>query len=385
MNTLTEQILTQLGSIVVILDERGNAEYVSPSAENMLGFAPEKLLGDGWLTYTRADENERINVVRDLIKIRKGLKHNVSYERLLRTASGGQKWIHWNTVASPEGKLIGIGYDITRRKQREDLLARKTEDLRNRNQEVESGLRYAQRIQSAILPDVKELKRVFSDAFVFYKPKDIVSGDFWWMHETDDAIFTAVVDCTGHGIPGALMSVLAHSIFREVFLNRNLSDPAELLNEIDKELFIALNREHSHKPYPDGMDVALCGFDKRSNRLDFAGAYRPLVIARNGALIEYAASRYPIGYYCDVQKQFTTWSCELQKGDCIYLFSDGYADQFGGEKEKKLNKRGFRELLNTIQSMNGEEQHGYLEYALLNWKQDYEQTDDITVMGLRVG
>lgn len=384
MNTLTEQVLEQLGSIVVILDEQGNAEYVSPSAEQMLGFTTDKLLGQGWLTYTRTDENERVEVIRDLIRIRKGIKHNASYERLLRTASGGRKWIHWNTVASDNGKLIGIGYDITVRKQREDVLAQRTRELQERNLEVESGLRYAQRIQAAILPEVDTLKKTFTDAFVYYKPKDIVSGDFWWTHETDDALFVAAIDCTGHGIPGALMSVLAHSVFREVFLNRQLDEPSEILRAIDEELFQALNREHTHKPYPDGMDVALCRFDKSLSRVDFAGAYRPLVIARNGQLMEYPASRYPIGFFCNVEKQFTTWSCNLQKGDCLFLFSDGYADQFGGERDKKLNKRGLRELLSTIQEMNGDEQVSFLDYALNNWKQDKAQTDDITVIGLRV-
>jgi len=384
MNKLTEQVLQQLGSIVVILDQQGSAEYVSPSAEAMLGFTPEKLLGHGWLTHTRTDENERINVMQDLIRIRRGVQHNVSYERLLRTASGGQKWILWNTVASDDGKLIGIGYDITRRKQREDLLTQRTKDLHDRNQEVEASLRYAQRIQSAILPEPSELCRTFRDAFVYYKPKDIVSGDFWWYHESDDAVYVAVVDCTGHGIPGALMSVLAHSIFREVFVNKQVSEPSKILEEIDKELFIALNKEHAHRPYPDGMDVALCKFEKDLRRVHFAGAYRPMVIVRDGALLEYPASRYPIGFYFNVEKQFTTWSCDLRENDCIFLFSDGYADQFGGEKEKKLNKRGFRELLTTIQPMNGEEQHAFLDYALSNWKQNYPQTDDITIIGLKV-
>lgn len=384
MNELTEQVLQQLGSIVVILNEQGSAEYVSPSAETMLGFAPEKLLGHGWLTHTRTDENERISVMQDLIRIRRSQQRGVSYERLLRTASGGQKWILWNTVPSNDGKLIGIGYDITRRKQREDLLAQRTKDLQDRNQEVEASLRYAQRIQSAILPDLPELQRTFRDAFVYYKPKDIVSGDFWWHYESEDAVYVAVIDCTGHGIPGALMSVLAHSVFREVFVNKRVSEPSEILEEIDKELFVALNKEHGHRPYPDGMDIALCRFEKGLRRLQFAGAYRPLVIARDGQLLEYPASRYPIGYYFNVEKQFTTWSCELQENDCVFLFSDGYADQFGGEKEKKLNKRGFRDLLNTIQTMNGEEQYSFLDYALNNWKQDYPQTDDITIVGLRV-
>lgn len=384
MNSLTEQVLQQLGSLVVILNEAGEAEYVSPSSQKMLGFMPEQLMGHGWLTHTRSDERERVEVIQDLIRIRKGLKESVTYERLLRTASGGQKWILWNTVAADDGKLIGIGYDITQRKQREDILAQRTRDLHERNLEVESSLRYAQRIQAAILPSVADLRTYFRDAFVYYKPKDIVSGDFWWLYATDDSVYVAAIDCTGHGIPGALMSVLGHSIFREVFSRLKTNDPSAILHEIDRELFIALNREHTHKPYPDGMDVSLCRFDKNGKRLSFAGAYRPLVIARNGELMEYPASRYPIGFYFNVEKRFTTWTLDLEPDDCVYLFTDGYADQFGGEKEKKLNKRGFRELLTTLQRMEADEQHSFLEYALSNWKQDYPQTDDITIIGLKV-
>jgi PAS domain S-box-containing protein len=384
MNTLTEQIIQQLGSIVVILDDQGNAEYVSPSAQTVLGFSPEQLHGQGWLNYTRTDESERMHVIRDLIRIRKGIGENVAYERLLRTSSGGQKWILWNTVASEEGKLIGIGYDITRRKQREDLLAQRTLALQERNQEVESSLRYAQRIQSVILPDVAALQRLFPGAFVLYRPKDIVSGDFWWLHETETSVYVAVIDCTGHGVPGALMSVLAHSIFREVFFNRQLEDPGRILHEIDHELFLALNRENHGRPYPDGMDIALCCFRKDKRQLEFAGAYRPLVIVRGNTMQELAANRYPIGFFSNVEKKFVTHTFALEEGDCIYMFTDGYADQFGGQKEKKLNKRQFRELLSTIAPMEGNEQLAFLEYALVNWMQQYEQTDDITVVGLKV-
>lgn len=383
MNTLAEKVLQQLGSIVVILDEEGDAQYVSPSVKNVLGFEPHFLMGSGWLTHTRMNEAERVIVKSDLRKIAEGIQKNHSYERMLRTSSGGQKWIHWNTVSADDGKFIGIGYDITQQKQREDLLTQRTKDLQERNQEMESGLRYAQRIQSAILPQENELKRKFRDAFVYYKPKDIVSGDFWWLHETDDSVYVAVIDCTGHGIPGALMSVLAHSVFREVFINRNPGSTSRILELLDEELFIALNKEHPHNPYPDGMDVALCRFLKHSNTLEYSGAYRPLVLFRDGVMQEIAASRYPIGYYNNVPKKFETTTLQLRSDDVLFMFSDGYADQFGGEREKKLNKRGFRELLQTIHTMKGEEQSSFLDYALTNWKQQYAQTDDITVVGIR--
>ena len=382
MRTLTEQVIAQLGTIVVVLDEHGQAEYVSPSALAVLGFHPEDLLGEGWFALTRTEDAERKRVKEHLEMIRQGKNPPAPYERLLQTAFGRHKWILWNTC-SADGKLIGIGYDITERKRQEELLAKRTNDLDERNREMESSLRYAQRIQEAILPSVEELRHSFNGAFVYYKPKDIVSGDFWWHYEKENIVYVAAIDCTGHGVPGALMSVLAHSVFREVFINKALDDPAEILHAIDKELFAALNKEHGHQPYPDGMDVALCRFDKRTYELRFAGAYRPLMLVRNGEITEYRACRYPIGFYNDAVKQFTTMQIGLQEGDMVYLFSDGYADQFGGEKKKKLNKGRFRELLCTISTMNMEEQESFLEYALVNWKQEEPQTDDILVIGLQ--
>lgn len=395
MNALAEQVLSKLGTIIVLLDEQGRAEYVSPSTHDVLGFTPGQLIGDGWMDLTRFAESDRIIAREHFDRMRKSAGAHAQYERLLRTAYGGKKWILWNTTPTPEGKLIGIGYDITERKRQEELLVTRTRDLDERNKEMESSLRYAQRIQEAILPSVAELRRSFRDAFVFNRPKDIVSGDFWWHYPKGDFVYVAAVDCTGHGVPGALMSVLAHSIFREVFINRGIEEPSEILAAIDRELFAALNREHIGQPYPDGMDVALCRFDRKKKQLQFAGAYRPLIVVpalqqneRDVKFIEYPASRYPIGFYSDAVKQFTTWTVELQDGDTCYIFSDGYADQFGGEPApsngKKLNKRRFRELLCTLHSMNAEEQESFLEYALVNWKQDQPQTDDVLVIGLQV-
>jgi serine phosphatase RsbU (regulator of sigma subunit) len=311
-------------------------------------------------------------------------------ERMLTTASGQVKWLTWNISLLPDNSIIAIGNDVTKRKLYEQHLHKAHQDLLEKNKEIISSIEYAERLQQAILPNVFELKNSFKgNAFVLYKPKDMVSGDFYWHYKIGNKIYIAAIDCTGHGVPGALMSLIAHSIFKEVFITMQLNNPAEILYALDTELFNELNKNKQHTPYPDGMDVALCCLDLNTNQLEFAGAMRPLLIVRNKEIIEIKPSRFPIGFYKDISKQFVTEKIALQPNDAFYIFSDGYIDQFGGDTSvhkdgKKLNKARFKELLLTINEMEIEEQETFLEYALSNWKQQIEQTDDILVIGVKV-
>ncbi|MBI3510455.1 MAG: SpoIIE family protein phosphatase [Bacteroidetes bacterium] len=384
MRTVHEKTIENSGAIVVVVDNDGKAEYVSASVKDVLGFQPEKLLGEGWFAFTQINSGERESVLEHLSGVTSGSAVAIPYERLLRTAWGGQKWILWKTSRADDGKLLGIGYDITERKIKEQQLEKRTRDLAERNREMEASLRYAKRIQDAILPSPAALQEFFPESFVFYKPKDIVSGDWWWMHETENEIYVAAIDCTGHGVPGALLSVLAHSIFREVFVNRKFYSLSEILHEIDRELFSALNHDHTSDPYLDGMDVALLRISKDKNAVGFAGACRPLLLKKENEWIEFKSDPYPIGFYSGMNKKFTERVIDVKKGDTIFLFSDGFADQFGGQRNKKLGKKAFRELLLSLGGMNGNEQESFLEYSLNNWKQEEEQTDDITVIGLRL-
>lgn len=384
MQSLTDHILNSAGSLVVVLDKENKAEYVSTSCAQILGFDSKELLGEGWLQRTRNSDRERKLFIDRADLIRRGISLYSTEERLLQTSDGGDRWILWNISNDTDGKLIGIGYDITERKRQQKNLEDRTRELHERNKEITDSLKYAQRIQESILPKEDLLKTSFSDGFVLYKPKDIVSGDFWYHHQSGDSVFLALADCTGHGVPGALMSVIGHSIFKEIFINRHLKDPAALLYEIDKELFSTLNKNHSLDPYKDGMDVALCRFDQMTSTLHYAGALRPLMVVRKGIIHEIKGCRYPIGFFDHTDKLFSTQQIKLEKGDSCYIYSDGYCDQFGGEKCRKLNKSRFRELLLTIQDMEMEEQRDFLDYAHNNWKQKEEQTDDIAVIGFRI-
>jgi serine phosphatase RsbU (regulator of sigma subunit) len=254
--------------------------------------------------------------------------------------------------------------------------------LKDKNKELVDSISYSQRIQQAILPRLSLLQSTFKEAFVLYKPKDIISGDFYWYYERNNLVYVAAIDCTGHGVPGALMTILANSLMKNI-VRQNIFDPGIILKKLDEYLYEELNLNRENKT-PDGMDISLCVFDFEQNTLQFAGAFRPLVLIRDNEFFEFRGARYPIGFYDNIDKNFETTEIHLQKGDSFYLFSDGYVDQFGGEKQKKFNKKAFRNLLLDIQYLSLEEQEGYLEYVFNNWKQQEEQTDDVCVIGLKI-
>jgi PAS domain S-box-containing protein len=384
MSLVTDAILAKLNSLIVVVNHQGKVEYVSPSAKRILGFEPEQLLGEGWWELTRIDIIEREAVKELTIQQlqQNSLMESVPYERLLKTATGGDKWILWNTSKGPANTLVGIGHDITDRKKAEQKLIEKHKELEQHNKDMVDSIQYASRIQEAILPDIEKIKNAFSDAFVLYQPKDVVSGDYYFFYQRGSKSFVAAVDCTGHGVPGALMSIIANGILKEVIVKKGITEPSEILYALDEELFAALNKKGEITS--DGMDVALAVFDSEKNSVSYSGAFRPMLLLRDHELIEFEANRYPIGFYGDVEKIFVSKEIELKKEDTFYFFTDGYCDQFGGELKKKFNRKRFKELLLSLQGMEMEEQQSFLQYALLNWRQDEPQMDDVCIIGVRI-
>jgi PAS domain S-box-containing protein len=382
---VTDIILEKLNSLIVVVNPKGEVEYVSPSVKRILGFEPEQLIGEGWWKLTRDNDTERkeiLELVARQIKQSK-LLETVPYERMLKTATGGDKWILWNTSKGPLNTLVGIGHDITDRKKAEVRLQEQHRVLEQHNKDMLDSIQYASHIQKAILPDISFLKNEFSDAFVLYQPKDVVSGDYYFFYKRENKVFVVAIDCTGHGVPGALMSVVANSILKEVIINKGLHDPAEILYAMDEELYLALNKGSSDVTN-DGMDAAIAVFDQATGIVSFSGAFRPMLLLRDGEFIEFESGRYPVGFYGDVSKVFKTEQRSFLKDDTFYFFTDGYCDQFGGENKKKFNRRRFKELLLSAQGMEMEEQESFLSYALRNWRQEEPQVDDVLVLGLRV-
>ena len=381
---LQDQILDKLNTLIVVLSKNGDIEYVSKSAQQLLGYDSQDLLGNAWWEMTRFSKPEGELVKRKILKSFSNQSiAKQSFEHKLKTSAGGEKWVKWSISSLNEDQLIGIGYDVTDNKVNEKKLLESNKQLLEQNKDIKDSIHYAQRIQQSILQTPQLLKQHFEDSFLLYKPKDIVSGDYYWFYEDTVYKYIAVVDCTGHGVPGAMMSMVANSIFKEVFMNRKITDPALILKALDEELEKAININHD-ATFNDGMDVALIRVDKSDNKLAFAGAFRSVLISKENEIIELKCSRYPIGFYSGVEKEFETQFIQLQKNDSVYLFTDGFIDQFGGERNKKLNKTNFKDLLRTIYDMSMEEQEAFLEYSFNNWKQDLDQTDDVLVVGIKL-
>jgi len=263
-------------------------------------------------------------------------------------------------------------------KQKEEVEKQK-EIVEEAHKEITDSIQYAKRIQSAILPPLKIVKEYLPQSFILYKPKDVVAGDFYWMVHKDDKVLFAAADCTGHGVPGAMISVVCNNGLNRSVREYGLTDPGKILDKT-REIVIS-EFEKSEEDVKDGMDIALCTLE--GNTLQYAGANNPLWIIRNGEVLETKANKQPIGKF-DKPQPYTTHTFELQKGDAIYIFSDGYVDQFGGEKGKKFKAKALRELLLSIQGKSMEEQRTIIGKAFENWKGSLEQIDDVCVIGVKI-
>ncbi|MCB8963495.1 MAG: SpoIIE family protein phosphatase [Bacteroidales bacterium] len=267
-------------------------------------------------------------------------------------------------------------------------LEKQKEELMLKNKNITDSINYAKRIQDAILPPIDSFKTYLPDSFILFMPKDIVSGDFYWINETKNKTFVAVVDCTGHGVPGAFMSIIGIELLRNITSVEGIDDAAEILNRLSisiHETFTAgvLNAENGVK-VKDGMDVAFCVIDREYNILQYSGAYSNLYLLRDGKIIEVKGDRYSVGMASDTgHLLFSSHYIPIQPNDMIYLFTDGYIDQFGGAEGKKFKFRRFRHLLLNIYKLPLDVQRKYLYDGMMEWMGDNEQVDDILIIGIR--
>jgi serine phosphatase RsbU (regulator of sigma subunit) len=252
------------------------------------------------------------------------------------------------------------------------------------NHEITSSIAYASRIQRAMLPEYEHFSNSFSDYFLIFKPRDIVSGDFYWIGEDEEHIFFTVADCTGHGVPGAFMSTLGISTLDEIITNNTNLKANTVLNLLREKIKTALHQTGKQGEATDGMDVAFCILHKNRRKLEFSGAYNPLFIFHNGELHEYRADRMPIGIYYGEKETFTNYEIDVQKGDTLYIFTDGFADQFGGPKGLKYMKYNLKKLLSEISDKPMDEQRVILEQEFENWQGSVNQIDDVTILGVRI-
>ncbi len=261
-------------------------------------------------------------------------------------------------------------------KQRDEIVLQK--------QNIEASIHYASRIQTAILPHKDFIDNYLSEYFILWRPRDIVSGDFYWMTAKDDKIIVVAADCTGHGVPGAFMSMLGVSFLNEIVVKNGITNAHEILNHLRSNVKRTLDQTGKEGEAKDGMDIALSVFDLKNNRLQFSGAYNPCYLFRNGEFIEIKADRMPIGIYIKEKESFTLNEMDIQHGDVYYIFSDGYVSQFGGGTGEKFKSSRMRELLSQIHMKPMEEQKQILDQRIDEWRGDLEQVDDILVFGVRL-
>jgi len=273
-----------------------------------------------------------------------------------------------------------------------DALAEKNSMLNEAYTEIEEqkkhimdSIYYARRIQTAILPSYNLLDKYLKNYFIFYMPKDIVSGDFYWMSATSGLVMIAAVDCTGHGVPGAFMSIVGFNQLNNAVTVQKARKASDILNELNKGVIQTLNENTGESSIKDGMDMTLCVFDFKNKKADFAGANNPLIHIRNNIMNKIKGDRFPIGAFIEGQEQlFANNEIKLVEGDMIYMFSDGYADQFGGPENKKFFTKRFEELLFDIHNEPLEEQKEKLKTTLYDWMGNNDQVDDILVIGVRI-
>lgn len=350
-----------LSGLGLCFARQGNAEEGIKLIEQGLDITKDKqLLEDAKEISTELSEVYAANNQKD-----------IAYDLLLESREMEQQIKHGKTSKALQERESS---QIIEHKEKEIELLHAIEQ---KHIEIQDSINYAQRIQAAFLPEEDEMKAALGDSFVLFMPKDVVSGDFYWADKVDNKALFSVVDCTGHGVPGSLVSIVGHNGLTRAVNEKRITTPGLVMDALNEIV------EHSFGKIKDGMDMALCTLDREARVLEFAGAKNPVYLIQHGELIEIKADKQPIEANPD-REPYTTHTINVNPGDVIYLFSDGFSDQFGGPKGKKFKYKPFKELLVEIHQKPMEQQLARLNDAFTQWIGEYEQIDDVCVLGVRV-
>ncbi len=345
---------------------------------------------------TRDEIGEMGNALNDLIR---SMQHTTDFAKETGAGNFDAEYTPLSKDDSLGHALLKMRVDLAENErvleqkviERTEEVVRQKSEIENKNEELEilykqvtDSIHYAKRIQDAILPTANTVKQLLPDAFILFKPKDIVSGDFYWIEQKNNLVYFAAVDCTGHGVPGAFMSLVGHNILKDIIKNTTATRPSEILDQLREGIVNALRVDDSGKQAKDGMDMTLCAIDYKTMELQYAAAFNPLYIIRKGELVLYPANKFPIGSYIGEKTNFDNHTLKLLPGDQIFIFSDGYADQFGGPNGKKFMVGNFRKLLTQIAELPSNQQKEKLDETLLTWQGGQEQVDDVLVIGVKV-
>ena len=273
--------------------------------------------------------------------------------------------------------VLVVSHDITDRKLIEL-------EIQEKNKKINDSINYSKRIQNAILPNNRLINKTLPDSFILYKPRDVVSGDFPWFVQIKNEVFIAAVDRTGHGVPGALLSLIGYFLLNDIVRSQRISEPGVILDLLDEGVTKTLRQDQDDSATKDGMDIALCRIDIETNVVEYAGAHRPLYFMKGGVMDEIKGNKFPIGggIYKN-QTKFTTHKLTMGAGDSIYFSSDGYPDQFGGPDGRKLGPKRVREMVQKASLMKMKDAHDLFDHEWENWKGGTKQTDDVLLIGIK--
>jgi PAS domain S-box-containing protein len=382
-------VASETSNGVIITDNSGNYSWINKGYTRLFGYEIEEVTGENPKNIIVPSNADAIN---KLLERAISVGEPVSYEFEANRKDGDKIWVQ--TTVTPilnkhgqVSKLIAIDSDISELKRAEYEILQQSKKLKWQNEQIMDSINYAKRIQDAILPSEDLIRNYFPESFIYFKPRDIVSGDFYWFSVHDNKLLIAIVDCTGHGVPGAFMSLIGNSLLNHIVNEKKIHHPAQILTELNNGVNLALSQKKpGDEEREDGMDITVCCFDKNHRELQIACANHTAIIITDGEIQEFHGDEISIGeaYSKISDLQFTNHSFPFKENSMMYLFSDGYQDQIGGPKNKKFMVGNFIQFLtqNQAEAMN-------LQFDMLNkkfqeWKGENKQTDDVLVMGIRL-
>ena len=374
------QALSENSLDIITRLENDAISYINPTIENYTGKSPERFINkkimeadlesgilEQWLSIV-----EQVNSTNDKISTEMDFPSEMG-KRIMQVNAIPE----YDDLENIESVLL-VSHDITDRKEIEL-------EIQNKNKKINDSINYAKRIQNAILPNTRLVNRTLPDSFVLYKPRDVVSGDFPWFVQIKDDLFIAAVDCTGHGVPGALLSLIGYFLLNDIVRSRKITDPGKILDLLDEGVTQTLRQDQEDSATKDGMDIALCRINTDTRVVEYAGAHRPLYIMKGGVLDEIKGNKFPIGggIYKN-QTNFTTTKLELGKGDSFYFCSDGFPDQFGGPESRKFGPKKTRDIIERVHRDPMSEAAKIFDAEWEAWKGDQKQTDDVLLIGIKL-
>ncbi len=373
------QALSENSPDLITRLEQDSISYINPTIEEYTGKSPKHFLNkkvreseldsailDQWLAIV-----EQVNASNDTVSSE--MDFPTSLGKRIMQVNAIPEYDEQKNIES----VLVVSHDITDRKEIEL-------EIQNKNKKINDSINYAKRIQNAILPNTRLINKVLPDSFILYKPRDVVSGDFPWFVQIKNDIFIAAVDCTGHGVPGALLSLIGYFLLNDIVRSRKITEPGKILDLLDEGVTQTLRQDQDDSATKDGMDIALCRINTEARTVEYAGAHRPLYFMKGGVMDEVKGNKFPIGggIYKN-QTNFTTTRLALGKGDSVYFSSDGFPDQFGGPEVRKFGPKKTREIIEQVHKTSMDDASKVFDREWEAWKGEHKQTDDVLLIGIK--